>query len=239
MKKLVKKATVNFFDKLGYKISLKDSHYFEQFWAGLSPSEIRRLFHYEMFMKTISISGNIVECGVAGGETLALFKNLQKEFNCSRKIWGFDSFEGFSSPNSKDGSFFSSSYENYNKKYSKFTLGWVKQNLIDLGAQNSNDNDISLIKGWIPDSFEYYDGSPVSLLNIDVDIYEPTKAVLEFFWPLLQDNAIVLLDDYGFGKDPKKAKKWPGAKIAVDEFCKEKNISVSKHYAGRFYIEKI
>ena len=235
MKKFVKKAIVIFFDKLGYKISLKDSRNVEKFWSGLSSNQIRRLFHYEMFMKTISISGNIVECGVASGGTLAFFKNLQKEFNCSRKIWGFDSFEGFSSPNSKDGSFFSSSYENYNKKYSKFTLGWVKQNLIDLGAQNSDDDDISLIKGWIPDSLEYYDGSPVSLLNVDVDIYEPTKAILEFFWPLLQDNAVILLDEYDFGDD---AKKWPGAKIAIDEFCNEKNTSVSKHYTGRFYITK-
>ena len=238
MKKLVKILIHSFIGIFGYKITSKDNHNVEKFWAGLSPSEIRRLFHYEMFMKTISISGNIVECGVAGGETLALFKNLQKEFNCSRKIWGFDSFEGFSSPNSKDGSVFSSSYEDYNKKYAIYTLDWVNQNLIDLGAQNSDDKDISLIKGWIPDSFEYYDGSPVSLLNVDVDIYEPTKAILEFFWPLLQDNAIVLLDDYGFGKDPKKAKKWPGARLAIDEFCNEKNISVSKHYTGRFYITK-
>lgn len=79
-------------------------------------------FLYEMFMKTISISGNIVECGVAGGGTLAFFKNLQKEFNCSRKIWGFDSFEGFSSPNSKDGIIFSSSYENFKKNMQNLHL---------------------------------------------------------------------------------------------------------------------
>ena len=60
MKKFVKKAVVIFFDKLGYKISLKDSHNVEKFWSGLSSNQIRRLFHYEMFMKTISISGNIV-----------------------------------------------------------------------------------------------------------------------------------------------------------------------------------
>ena len=61
MKKLVKTLIHSLIGSFGYKLSLKDNHYVEKYWSGLSPSEIRRLFHYEMFMKTISISGNIVE----------------------------------------------------------------------------------------------------------------------------------------------------------------------------------
>jgi O-methyltransferase len=73
-------------------------------------------------------------------------------------------------------------------------------------------------------------------MNVDVDIYEPTKATLEFFWPLLQENGIMLLDEYDFDRD---LEKFPGSKNAVDEFCKAKNISVTKHYTGKSYITKV
>ena len=238
MKKLLKKSIQKLFNLFGYQLlSISKKRAFKlKFWSGLERHTIRRIFHYEMFLKTISLSGNIVECGVATGATLALFKNLQKEFNCSRKIWGFDSFEGFSPAADEDGSFFTNTQDTYNVKYSRYTLDYVRQNLIDLGAQNSGDTDISLIKGWIPQSFEFYDGSPISLINLDVDIYEPTKGTLEFFWPLLQENGIILLDEYDFDRD---IEKFPGAKKAVDEFCKAKNISVTKHYTGKSYITKV
>jgi len=236
MKKLIKKAILHFIDILGYKVSKKNNISTSPplYWSALTHGEIRRLFHYEMFMKTISISGSIVECGVSKGGTISFIKNLQKEFDCSRKIWGFDSFEGFSQPNLKDGSSFSNNYDYFNQKYTN-ALDSVRQSISDLTSVNINNNEIFLIKGWIPDSFEHYDGSPVSLLNLDVDIYEPTKATLEFFWPLLKEDAIILLDEYDFGLD---AEKWPGAKLAIDEFCNKKNISVSKHFTGRFYIKK-
>ena len=238
MKNLLKKSIHKLFNLLGYRlINISKEAAFElRLWSGLEKKVIRRILHYEMFMKTISLSGNIVECGVATGVTLAFIKNLQKEFNCSRKIWGFDSFEGFSPAVEKDGVFFPTRQDDYNRKHQTWTLDWVRQNLIDLGAQNSDDSDISLIKGWIPESFESYDGSPVSLMNVDVDIYEPTKATLEFFWPLLQENGIILLDEYDFDRD---FEKFPGAKTAVDEFCKAKNITVSKHYTGKSYIMKV
>ena len=238
MKNLLKKSIQKLFKLFNYKLVnlTKERAYELKFWSGLESHSIRRIFQYEMFMKTISLSGNIVECGVATGATLALFKNLQKEFNCSRKIQGFDSFEGFSPAADEDGVFFAARQDDYNRRYKTLTLDYVRQNLIDLGAQNSGDTDTSLIKGWIPQSFEFYDGSPVSLMNVDVDIYEPTKATLEFFWPLLQENGIMLLDEYDFDRD---LEKFPGSKNAVDEFCKAKNISVTKHYTGKSYITKV
>ena len=50
-----------------------------------------------------------------------------------------------------------------------------------------------------------------------------------------QDNGIVLLDEYDFYTD---RIKFPGAKKAIDEFCKEKNINVIKHFTGKYYIQK-
>lgn len=45
----------------------------------------------------------------------------------------------------------------------------------------------------------------------------------------------MMLDEYDFGKD---LEKWPGAKIAVDQFCKEVEIEVQKHFTGKSFLIK-
>src|ERR1017187_6372620 len=54
-------------------------------------------------------------------------------------------------------------------------------------------------------------GLRIALLNLDVDLYEPTKAALESLYPLVVSGGIVLFDDYGW-------EQWPGASRAVDEY---------------------
>ena len=234
---IIKIIISRFFALFGYSLInlVNEEKHRVKLWSGLLPGEIRSIFQYQMFLKTLSLSGNIVECGVATGRRLSFFKNLQKEHNCLRNVWGFDSFEGFSKGHVKDGIYFNSRQDSYNQKYSTYSLDFVKKNLVSLCGEDAA-SEISLIKGWIPKSFDSYDGSSISLINLDVDIYEPTKETLNFFWPLLQVNGIVLLDEYDFYLD---TIKFPGSKRAIDEFCKDKNISVIKHYTGKFYIQKL
>ena len=52
----------------------------------------------------------------------------------------------------------------------------------------------------------------IAFLSLDVDLYEPTRASLEFFFPRLAEGGAVFLDDYGFYKT------FPGAGKAVDEY---------------------
>jgi O-methyltransferase len=52
-------------------------------------------------------------------------------------------------------------------------------------------------------------------VHIDVDIYEPTRDSMAFFYPRLNDGGIIICDDYGF-------KSYPGATKAVDEFLRDK-----------------
>ena len=56
----------------------------------------------------------------------------------------------------------------------------------------------------------------ISLLRLDTDFYESTKAELENLYPSLQAGGIIIIDDYGH---------WEGCKKAVDEFFfNKKNI---------------
>ena len=54
-----------------------------------------------------------------------------------------------------------------------------------------------------------------ALVHLDADLYPPTRAGLEYFYPKLSPGACVIIHDYSSGA-------WPGVKQAVDEFLKDK-----------------
>jgi hypothetical protein len=61
----------------------------------------------------------------------------------------------------------------------------------------------------------------ISLLHIDVDVYEPTKIILETLWDKVVKGGVVVLDDYGTVEGETKA---------VDEFVSQ---------IGNLYIQKL
>ena len=87
-------------------------------------------------------------------------------------------------------------------------LDAVKTNL----SQFSN---VSFHKGWIPERFPHVADRRFAFVHIDVDLYEPTRDSIEFFYPLMNENGIILCDDYGFDT-------CPGAIKAIDEFLADK-----------------
>ena len=49
----------------------------------------------------------------------------------------------------------------------------------------------------------------ISVLRLDTDWYESTKAELEILYPRLSDKGVLIIDDYGH---------WEGAKKVADEY---------------------
>jgi hypothetical protein len=67
----------------------------------------RILFMNELYKKILDLQGVIFEFGVFWGQNLALFESFRgmyEPYNYTRKIVGFDTFEGFTSVDEKDGS---------------------------------------------------------------------------------------------------------------------------------------
>lgn len=75
--------------------------------------------------------------------------------------------------------------------------------------------DMRVFKGWIPDCFDQLTDESFAFVHIDVDLYQPTLDSLKFFYPRLNQGAIILCDDYGLTT-------CPGATEAMDEFLKDK-----------------
>jgi hypothetical protein len=176
--------------------------------------------HLELFRKVSHIPGDIVECGVFKGVSLSRFVKFRSLFDnlSSKKVIAFDVF----------GEFPEAQYEYDKEKREKFiqeagnkSIG--KGELISIFKELDLYQNIELVEGNILDTVpEYKTENPhlkISLLHIDVDLYEPTKVVLEEFYPLMVKGGIVILDDYG---------AFAGANKAIDDFFKAGNIKVQK-----------
>ena len=180
--------------------------------------------------------GVIVECGVANGGSLIILNKLSK-----KKIFAFDSFEGF--PNQQ----FEKDHENISQviksrkwHYKLMTIDLVKKNLLNNGISKEEiENKIIFRKGYFPLSFKNFN-EEISFLHLDVDLYQAHKDCLEFFFPKLKKGGIVTFDDYEINQiqSLKKGYNWRGAKIAIDEFVEKNNLKLENHYTGFKYIIK-
>ena len=187
------------------------------------------LTKYELFKQIINVNGSIVEAGVLhGGGTLAWAKlsSILEPTNHTRKIIGFDTFEGFPSVDEKDlkgtdgslikvGELQGSTYESVSEAVS----------IYDENRPLSHISKVELVKGDIAETAQnYLNENPhlvVSMLYLDVDLYEPTKVMLETFVPKMPKGGIIVFDELN-------AKMFPGETVAVDEVLGLKNLSIKR-----------
>tara|TARA_B100001063_G_scaffold207603_1_gene203601 strand:+ start:1480 stop:2202 length:723 start_codon:yes stop_codon:yes gene_type:complete len=172
--------------------------------------------------------GVIVECGVARGFTLFLLYKIFK-----RKIYAFDSFEGFPDEFSEhDSKNISEIIKIHKWHYKIMSVDLVKQNLIknNISAEEIDQN-IIFKKGFFPHSFKDFN-EEISFLHLDVDLYKSYKDCLDFFFFKLKKGGIVSFDEYHDENHTYKKEKgydWKGSKVAIDEFVKKNNLELLDH----------
>ena len=162
--------------------NLKD--YFEcenQFYLNAPIARISKFSaQMELFRKVSNIPGDIVECGVYKGVSLSRFIKFREIFenSWSKRIIAFDTFGKFPKTNYKFGKLERKDFlkvANSNKSIS------LKEYIKLLKTQNLYNN-IELIKGDVHVTLKQYKKKNpqlrLSLLHIDVDLYESTKVCL-------------------------------------------------------------
>lgn len=205
--------------------------YENNFYLSCDSLRIAKLIaHYEFYKLVKNIPGAIVECGVFKGASLCRFAMFREIFqNQEKQIIGFDTFSKFPKTNfnfksnAKNPSLLKSDEEG-RKKHMKISPESISKNqLLKILKHKHINKNINLIQGDIVKTVPHYvKNNPdlkISLLNLDVDIYEPSKTVLENFYSKISDGGILLLDDYG---------KFPGETMAVNNFFKDKKIKIKK-----------
>jgi len=188
--------------------------------------------HLDLFRRTQHLAGDIVECGVFKGVSLCRWIKFRSLFGnaFSKKIVAFDTFGLFPKAD------FPPDQERRNKfveEAGEQSIG--REQLMELLTSQQLYQNIELVEGDILKTVPAYlcgnQQLRISLLHIDVDLYEPTKTALELFYPHVVRGGIVILDDYG---------AFPGANKAIDDFFADKGTQILKlPYANAIsFVEK-
>jgi len=217
------KLIKNLIKKAGFRIIKIDS---------ILPDTVlmqKLLYFNRMFNVISSIEGDIVECGVGEGKTFFLLAFLISNDRKRRKLWGFDSFEGFPEPTSED--------ESFRKPKKGEWAGTSPEDVIDLLRRVGIDKkfieeDIIIKKGFFRQTLNSYRGNQISLLHIDADLYDSYKVTLKELFPRVIEGGVVLFDEYN-------SPKWPGVTKAVDEYFEGTEYKISyDEMSGKYYVVK-
>ena len=210
---------------LGLDIRFANSRKFDIRRYELDATHIRRFFHLEYLLRQIEhVEGRIVECGVGPGRTIFAFSIITEALAKPRMIVGYDTFEGIPAPGEEDG------------KANAHKVGWwnySQQQVLELLEFNGLDRrfiseNIDFIPGIFSESLSSYDGAPIALLHLDIDLYESYVTVLNSLYQFVAPGGIVAFDEY-------RKPIWPGATQAVDEFFADRPEEVVKSPVTELY----
>lgn len=160
-------------------------------------------------IKKYNVDGQLAELGVCTGA----FAKLLNEFFPEKKLYLFDTFEGFDERDlNREGEF------NKDVIAIQKVITGDKQTAVDvvLNCMPYKDNCL-ICKGYFPETASMVDNNEhFSFVSIDADLYNPILAGLKFFYPRMSRNGVIMIHDYN--------SFWSGAAEVVDEFCKENNL---------------
>lgn len=189
---------------------------------------LRRQRHYvllQLLKSAAKLEGDIAEMGCWRGLSSHQMATHLKSKSFEGQYHIFDSFEGLSEYETVDIAQDREQDLDAIRKSFACSQETVQNNLKEFTF-------IHYHKGWIPERFSDVADRTFSFVHIDVDLYQPIKDSIEFFFPRMCKGAIMVFDDYG-------SNEFPGAKKAVDEFL---NANPKIHFvsmpAGNAYLLK-
>jgi len=165
------------------------------------------------------IPGEAAEVGVYRGN----FSSLINKFLPDRQLYLFDTFEGF---DEQEKNF------DIENKFTKHPNDFSDTSIDEVLRKMTNKENCIVKKGHFPDTAQNIDKA-FCFVSLDADLYSPTKAGLEFFWPRLSIGGTIMVHDYNNNV-------YLGVRKAVQEFSEENNIgyiSLADNYGTAIFIK--
>lgn len=196
--------------------------------AYANPETVQNTF--DLSLRASFLEGDLVECGVAAGAQIGVMLAALNEIGRSRRIWGFDSFEGIplAGPRDTVQPGFPGPKEDFQKplegrghgdiQSSGITVHSIESVIQNLNGWGHSPDRYRLVRGWFQDTIPKVESEihKVSLLRLDGDLYESTKVCLEYLHPKVVPGGFVIIDDYALD----------GCRIAVTEYLEKIGLKV-------------
>lgn len=191
----------------------------------------RFLARYELFKLQVNIKGCIIECGVHHGGGVMSWAKLSSSlepYALDRRIFGFDTFEGFPSIQKED----LGNENNCKSKVGEFNIEYDAYSELHELIEEYDENrflnqfqKVFLIKGDAKKTIPYFVTEHpyliISLLFLDFDLFEPTKIALEHFLPRMGKGSVIAFDEIN---NP----WWPGETKALLSQLNLNNLKISR-----------
>jgi len=194
--------------------NLSSLRLYDDFLANTRVDRLQKILaRYELFKMAMDVPGNIVECGVMRGSGIYTFAKFQKIFkpNNEQKIVGFDFFEKSRQIKFK--------YERDRQVLAAHSA-WLGRETILENLKNMSIDNVELVAGDVAKTTKEFArhnlGFRISLLYLNVDVYDGTLACLKNLYPLVSPGGVVAFDEYGL--------KGYGESNAVDEYFQRQKI---------------
>lgn len=186
-----------------------------------SNARVNWLRDFARYVYKCNIFGNVAECGVYRGD----FARYVNKYFSDRKLYLFDTFQGFSNSDLIiERSFYDNSFlqSQFSKKDDIF-----HNTSVDVVMRYMPYKENCIIKqGYFPDTATGIEDT-FCFVNLDMDLFQPMLAALDFFWNKMSRGGVILLHDYFHNE-------LPGVSSAVEEFEKKINRNVNKITIGDF-----
>ena len=157
----------------------------------------------ELMRLVEGVPGDTAESGVfEGASSYLICRANERHRGEPRMHYVFDSFAGLSPPRVElDG-------DHWEPHAMSASETLVRRNLAEFER-------VRFLPGWIPERYPEVGDRRFALVHVDVDLHDPTRDSLEFFYPRTNPGGIIVCDDYGSGY-------CPGATKAVDDYLADK-----------------
>ena len=196
-----------------------------------APFERRERFHTlaTLLERVLPLRGTVAECGCLRGLSSYILCRHMKLHDESFDGTGyqiFDSFQGLSVPQREDE--IPDNYPDAARLRAMCVPGYFSAPLEAVKEALRMFPGIEYFAGWIPASFPQHSKTTYRFVHIDVDLYQPIRDSLEYFYPRLATGGIIVCDDYN----------WPGGRKAIEEFCAARNLEFKTSAHRQAYIVK-
>lgn len=147
-----------------------------------------------------NVGGAVAELGVYRGDFARFIAKLMPD----RMLYLFDTFEGFDDRDDSE----NDDREILHGAYGEWNFKGTSMEVV-LERIGLHDNVI-VKKGYFPETSKGLEDEKFAFASIDTDLYEPTKAGLDFFYPRMSAGGYIFVHDFAELK---------GVRKAVCEFC--------------------
>ena len=232
-----------------YRLAWKTPYFRSQFFdstfqkkMSVTPRNLDQILNrFEPLLSLgLNSQGCIVECGIGYGRSLQIITSLLCLKDPSRKVLGFDSFEGFPELTEED----NGGKTHKSRGLWKYVMPHHIEEIISESKNGDNPVNTELFKGFFEDTLNQevldkirsYGG--IAFLHLDVDLYESYMCTLTRLWDSVNPGGVVLFDEY----HPSSRVKYPGAYKAINKFLFSRDLDPSTHVktdkTGKCYVIK-